>query len=634
MKRNSFKKVIVAMLGGVMALGVGIAVGVNKKDAAPVYAAGSDSTSYALITKTSDLEIGKSYLITNGTSGTVKTMAVTSNTSNRPTTNVTVSNGVIIRGSDAMSVTLGGSSGAWTLATDNYAGTAGYLGQGNQTKNNYLKVYSSVGTNGADTWTISFDGDAAVIKSNKKTTRNIIRCNTNGTPISCYTSGQNDVYLWKELSSQTIFSESGKNTVSVGGTLQLSSDASTTVTWSSSSTSVATVDSNGLVTGVSGGSATITAKANGYADATFSVTVTSTEPYLTLDKTSFSGYTGATTTLTATYGNLGGSLTWKTSDASIASISSTTGTTITVTLESAINNSAVITAFDSSNENTVYASCTITVVGINTYYKVTDEANVYSGMTVALVYESNAKVAGELKSDYLTSIDATSLNDGVLKSNDAVQFTIGGTAGAWTLTSSTGLLGATAAKSINLSGKGTTTWNISIEDGDSLFDSTNESYGSLQYNVSAPRFTTYASGQKNIQLYAMKAENSIYSFISNYMRMGDTKLIGTGSGACSSNGYYEAAKTAFNALNETDKVAFFNESNTQYEAARLRLSAWAAANGESFNTTDKILKLNSELSIMHIVDKNSNSSIAIIIIASLVGLTTIGGYFFLKKKRA
>ena len=59
MKRNSFKKVIAAMLGGVMALGVGIAVGVNaatSKEAAQVNAAEGD---------THDMSISFSKLLNN-----------------------------------------------------------------------------------------------------------------------------------------------------------------------------------------------------------------------------------------------------------------------------------------------------------------------------------------------------------------------------------------------------------------------------------------------------------------------------------------------------------------------------------------------------------------------------------------
>ena len=196
-------KIIGASLAIAMMIGVG--VGLNASKAAKEMNAATNATQYSLINSVDDLEAGKSYLITNGTSGNVKTMATTSNTNNRPTTQLTVSNGKLTRGSSAMSVTLGGSSGAWTFHTDNYAGTAGYFGQGNQTSNNYLKIYASVGTDSnGDTWTISFNNDAAVITSTKKTSRNVIMCNSSGTPISCYTSGQDPVYLWKEVAAVSV----------------------------------------------------------------------------------------------------------------------------------------------------------------------------------------------------------------------------------------------------------------------------------------------------------------------------------------------------------------------------------------------------------------------------------------------
>ena len=200
MNNKFITKIIGASLA--IAMMIGGAVGINAAKEAKEVNAVSDTTQYTLINDATDLEAGKSYLITNGTSGTVKTISTTSNTNNRPTTNVTVSQGKITRGSTVMSVTLGGSSGAWTFHTDNYLGTAGYFGQGNQTSSNYLKIYSEVGdgANG-DTFTISFSGDAAVITSTKKSTRNVIRCNSNGTPIACYTSGQDPVYLWKEVAA-------------------------------------------------------------------------------------------------------------------------------------------------------------------------------------------------------------------------------------------------------------------------------------------------------------------------------------------------------------------------------------------------------------------------------------------------
>lgn len=164
----------------------------------------TDSTQYSLITSTDDLQVGKSYLITNGTSGTVKTMANTDNGNNRPTTSATISSSKITRGSSILSVTLGGSSGAWTFATDNYAGTAGYLNATSTTGSNYLQVVSSLDKYAY--FTISFSNSQAVITCTGKSTRNIIRCNSSGTPIACYSSGQNPVYLWKEITAKTLSS--------------------------------------------------------------------------------------------------------------------------------------------------------------------------------------------------------------------------------------------------------------------------------------------------------------------------------------------------------------------------------------------------------------------------------------------
>lgn len=203
MKNNFITKIIGATLA--FAMMIGGAVGINAAKQAKEVDAATNATQYSLISSASDLEAGKSYLIANGTTGTVKTMAVTENENNRPTTELTVADNKLTRGSSALSVTLGGTTGAWTFLTDNYAGDNGYLGQGNQTNKNYLKIYSEVGTgSNGDTWTISFNNGEAVITSTKKSSRNVIMCNTSGTPISCYTSGQNPVYLWKEVTAASV----------------------------------------------------------------------------------------------------------------------------------------------------------------------------------------------------------------------------------------------------------------------------------------------------------------------------------------------------------------------------------------------------------------------------------------------
>lgn len=180
----------------------------------------TDTTEYTLINSTADLEAGKSYIITNGTTGTVYAAAVTESTNKRRGTEVTISSGKITRGSSIMSFTLGGVSGSWTFETENYEGTDGYLASGTGASSNHLRVTSDV-----NTATISFNNDEAVITVGPHETRNIIRYNANnGSPIfACYSSGQAAVYLWKQVTSKVLSSISldtsnVQTTFSVGDT--------------------------------------------------------------------------------------------------------------------------------------------------------------------------------------------------------------------------------------------------------------------------------------------------------------------------------------------------------------------------------------------------------------------------------
>ena len=95
-----------------------------------------------------------------------------------------------------------------------------------------------------------------------------------------------------------------------------------TVTWSSSNENVAFVDAQGKVTALSGGNATITAKA-GDKQATCAVTVTIPVESITLDKTTATLEEGESVTLMATItpeDATNKSITWTSSDNSIATV--------------------------------------------------------------------------------------------------------------------------------------------------------------------------------------------------------------------------------------------------------------------------------------------------------------------------
>ena len=138
------------------------------------------------------------------------------------------------------------------------------------------------------------------------------------------------------------------------------------------------------------------------------------------------------------------------------------------------------------------------------YTLVTDVNDLQAGDKIIIACYSKSVAAGCLSSTYL------SIDNGILFSNggttltpsaNTLIFTLGGSAGAWTLANSNEqLLGATEVKKLAW-GSGTTTWKISIFGNDATLDNTTSTYGDLQYNAASPRFTTYTSSQTAIQLY-------------------------------------------------------------------------------------------------------------------------------------
>ena len=124
---------------------------------------------------------------------------------------------------------------------------------------------------------------------------------------------------------------------------------------------------------------------------------------------------------------------------------------------------------------------------------VTDASTLKDGDEIILVAEANEKIyaAGALSGKLLTSVETsvTALADNV------EIFTLGGEKDAWTLTGKASKKISTAdAKALNNTGKGTSTWKISIDaDGKATVASTDTSCGRILYNVNSPRFLNYTS---------------------------------------------------------------------------------------------------------------------------------------------
>ena len=92
--------------------------------------------------------------------------------------------------------------------------------------------------------------------------------------------------------------------------------------------------------------------------------------------------------------------------------------------------------------------------------------------------------------------------------------------------------------------------------------------------------------------------------------------------------YYTTARDAFNDLSDGARKVFVDED--EFSAARERLVKWAAANGESFDSDNK-LSLNQNLNF--IGNGNGVSQMAILITASIVAISSIAALTFVSYKR-
>ena len=114
-----------------------------------------------------------------------------------------------------------------------------------------------------------------------------------------------------------------KKITGLGQTLQLTASADNEtlagVTWESKNTAVATVDQNGLVTSVSKGSAQITANKEGYKEGVIAITVELVKINVTAANDDTELLVGETVQLSADQQNVE----WKTSDATVATVSDT-----------------------------------------------------------------------------------------------------------------------------------------------------------------------------------------------------------------------------------------------------------------------------------------------------------------------
>jgi hypothetical protein len=163
-----------------------------------LFAGSMMATNYELVTSVSQLQAGAKYVIGTATG---KFIATTSNINNRKITDGTITENVVEGTDDMMVFTLGGEADAWTFATDNYLGTAGYLNATSTTGSNYLKVVAELDDYAY--FTIAIEDGVTTVTCNGKTSRHILYLNGT-TCFACYNSQTQAQYikpnLYKEVS--------------------------------------------------------------------------------------------------------------------------------------------------------------------------------------------------------------------------------------------------------------------------------------------------------------------------------------------------------------------------------------------------------------------------------------------------
>ncbi len=113
-------------------------------------------------------------------------------------------------------------------------------------------------------------------------------------------------------------------------------------------------------------------------------------------------------------------------------------------------------------------------------------------------------------------------------------------------------------------------------------------------------------------------------FVDSYMKFETKWLDNEGDGSCKSAGWYSAAKAAFSGKTAEQKSAILAHEPTQY-----RLAAWAAANGESFDTSTGVFSSSGN----YFTATDSNSTLLIVIIISAVSVASLAALLIIKKRK-
>lgn len=140
------------------------------------------------------------------------------------------------------------------------------------------------------------------------------------------------------------------------------------------------------------------------------------------------------------------------------------------------------------------------------YELVTDASDLSSGDEIIIAVTDKKVALGTAyakENEALAKVDIEFNGDGAIENvpMGVAVLTLGGSANAWTFENNGNYIDVTAEKKIKWA-ETAESWSISISDNEAIISTS--SYGSLQYNASSPRFTTYTSEQTRPSIYKLQ----------------------------------------------------------------------------------------------------------------------------------
>lgn len=225
---------------------------------------------------------------------------------------------------------------------------------------------------------------------------------------------------------------------------------------------------------------------------------------------------------------------------------------------------------------------------------------------------------------YRTSVAITINGTIVTALGDATILTLGGSAGAWTLSSGTDFLyytGSSNTLQTGTSASSGNTWNIAIGSGTTTITNVAAPTRTIQYNSTTPRFSCYTSTQKAVSIYKVSDGGYNFNYLTDVLKgnfcsctLDELNLINAR--------YVAMTNSEKNHFNITSIVGNDSQTYTGLEAYNVAMARRSDLQKQSTQVS----------AFGGLMD--DNTFIAIISIISLVGVSAIGSFFYFKRKEA